>query len=57
MTDGIIFSSFDFLEGLIDIFSSVNKEIVKKISLKVLYAALTGYNSQIEDNDKTITSS
>lgn len=56
-SDGIVFSSFDFLQGPVVVYRTVPDEIAKKISLKVLYATLTGHNSQSEGHEKTITSS
>lgn len=56
-SDGIVFSSFDFLQGPIVVYKNIPDELAKKISLKVLYATLTGHNSQIEGHEKTITSS
>lgn len=55
--EGIVFSSFDFLQGPVVLFKTVTDELAKKISLKILYATLTGHNSQIEGHEKTITSS
>ena len=43
---GVIFSSFDFQKGPVVIFlNNINREFAQKVSVKVIYAALSGHTS------------